>query len=398
MKKIRLDKYLADHTEWTRSQIKKKVASGLVKVQDAVIKDAGYKVSAEDVIEMEGQRICGQQYQYLLFHKPAGIVSATEDTREETVLDAVRRGGFAGEGEVPFLAKDLFPMGRLDKDTEGLLILTNDGELAHRLLSPKFHVEKTYLVQLDTAVSGEDVLHMKEGLDIGEKQLTKPAKMEILSERECLLTITEGKFHQVKRMFHKLGKEVVYLKRVAMAGIKLEDSLEKGQWRQLTEKEIEKLQKELLDCNQERKKEILHLLQNTVSRIQNGSYNIEKGSLFCVADEFKIDSLTNWSTEILECRKKSGIIYSSRDGYDAHYKLTVIYGYDKMNKKVYPIKNELECISYSGIEITCNDLPIVKYNEVEGKLQGTCYGNLFFKDEKGATHSEDFTKYFVLEP
>lgn len=152
------------------------------------------------------------------------------------------------------------------------------------------------------------------------------------------------------------------------------------------------------DISQERKKEILHLLQNTVSRIQNGSYNIEKGSLFCVADEFKIDSLTNWSTEILECRKKSGIIYSSRDGYDAHYKLTVIYGYDKMNKKVYPIKNELECISYSGIEITCNDLPIVKYNEVEGKLQGTCYGNLFFKDEKGATHSEDFTKYFVLEP
>ena len=162
LKKIRLDKYLSDHTEWTRSQIKKKVASGLVKVQDAVIKDAGYKVSAEDVIEMEGQRICGQQYQYLLFHKPAGIVSATEDTREETVLDAVRRSGFAGEGEVPFLAKNLFPMGRLDKDTEGLLILTNDGELAHRLLSPKFHVEKTYLVQLDTAVSGEDVLHMKE--------------------------------------------------------------------------------------------------------------------------------------------------------------------------------------------------------------------------------------------
>lgn len=252
LKKIRLDKYLSDHTEWTRSQIKKKVASGLVKVQDAVIKDAGYKVSAEDVIEMEGQRICGQQYQYLLFHKPAGIVSATEDTREETVLDAVRRGGFAGEGEVPFLAKDLFPMGRLDKDTEGLLILTNDGELAHRLLSPKFHVEKTYLVQLDTAVSGEDVLHMKEGLDIGEKQLTKPAKMEILSERECFLTITEGKFHQVKRMFYKLGKEVVYLKRVAMAGIKLEDSLEKGQWRQLTEKEIEKL-KEQADG----KKEIL---------------------------------------------------------------------------------------------------------------------------------------------
>ena len=258
MKKIRLDKYLSDHTEWTRSQIKKKVASGLVKVQDAVIKDAGYKVSADDVIEMEGQQICGQQYQYLLFHKPAGIVSATEDAREETVLDAVRRGGFAGEGEVPFLAKDLFPMGRLDKDTEGLLILTNDGAMAHRLLSPKFHVEKTYLVQLNIPVSEEDVIRMKEGVDIGEKRLTKPAEMKILAEKECLLTITEGKFHQVKRMFHQLGKEVVYLKRVEMAGIRLEDSLEKGQWRQLTEKEIEKLKeqadgkKEIL-CSEERK-------------------------------------------------------------------------------------------------------------------------------------------------
>ena len=117
------------------------MASGLVKVQDAVIKDAGYKVSAEDVIEMEGQRICGQQYQYLLFHKPAGIVSATEDTREETVLDAVRRGGFAGKGSA-VLAKDLFPMGRLDKDTEGLLILTNDGELAHRLFVPEVPCRK----------------------------------------------------------------------------------------------------------------------------------------------------------------------------------------------------------------------------------------------------------------
>lgn len=252
LKKIRLDKYLSDHTELTRSQIKKKVASGLVKVQDAVIKDAGYKVSADEVIEMEGQQICGQQYQYLLFHKPAGIVSATDDARDETVLDAVRRGGFAGEGEAPFLAKDLFPMGRLDKDTEGLLILTNDGGMAHRLLSPKFHVEKTYLVRLDIPVEEEDVIRMKEGVDIGEKRLTKPAEMKILAETECLLTITEGKFHQVKRMFHRLGKEVVYLKRVEMAGIRLEDSLKKGQWRQLTEKEIEKL-KEQADG----KKEIL---------------------------------------------------------------------------------------------------------------------------------------------
>ena len=241
MKKIRLDKYLSDHTELTRSQIKKKVASGLVKVQDAVIKDAGYKVSADDVIEMEGQQICGQQYQYLLFHKPAGIVSATEDAREETVLDAVRRGGFAGEGEVPFLAKDLFPMGRLDKDTEGLLILTNDGAMAHRLLSPKFHVEKTYLVQLNIPVSEEDVIRMKEGVDIGEKRLTKPAEMKILAEKECLLTITEGKFHQVKRMFEALGKRVIYLKRISMGPLKLPDDLKTGTYRALTQAETDML-------------------------------------------------------------------------------------------------------------------------------------------------------------
>ncbi|MGN1206080.1 MAG: pseudouridine synthase [Eubacterium sp.] len=238
MKKIRLDKYLSVHTELTRSQIKKKVAAGLVKVGNTIIKDAGYKVSAEEVIELEGQQICGQQYQYLLFHKPAGIVSATEDAREDTVLDVIRRGGFAGEGETPFLAKDLFPMGRLDKDTEGLLILTNDGELAHRLLSPKFHVEKTYFVRLDAPLSEDDVQCMREGIDIGEKRLTKPAVMKILTDRECYLTITEGKFHQIKRMFHKLGKEVVYLKRVEMAEIRLEDSLKKGEWRQLTQNEI----------------------------------------------------------------------------------------------------------------------------------------------------------------
>ena len=259
VKKVRLDKFLSDHTELTRSQIKKKVAAGLVGVNGVIIKDAGFKVVADEEIELEGNRICGSQYQYLLFHKPAGLVSATEDAREETVLDAIFRGGFAGKGEPPaYLAKDLFPMGRLDKDTEGLLIVTNDGPLAHRLLSPRFHVEKTYLVRLDIPVTREDVVKMAEGLDIGEKRRTMPAKMEIVSERECLLTITEGKYHQVKRMFHQLGKDVVYLKRVEMAGISLDASLEKGQWRMLTQQEIEKLKeqtngkKEIL-CSKERK-------------------------------------------------------------------------------------------------------------------------------------------------
>ena len=244
MKKIRLDKYLSDHTEWTRSQIKKKVASGLVKVQDAVIRDAGYKVSAEDVIEMEGQRICGQQYQYLLFHKPAGIVSATEDTREETVLDAVRRGGFAGEGEVPFLAKDLFPMGRLDKDTEGLLLITNDGELAHRLLSPKKHVDKVYYAKVQGKVDESDVKAFADGVDIGDDTPAKSADLRILKsgeESEIELTITEGRFHQVKRMFHAVGKEVIYLKRLSMGSLALDKTLTKGEYRSLTEEEIKKL-------------------------------------------------------------------------------------------------------------------------------------------------------------
>lgn len=132
-------------------------------------------------------------------------------------------------------------MGRLDKDTEGLLILTNDGELAHRLLSPRYHVAKKYFVQLDMDLDTTDVEKMREGLDIGEKRLTSPAVLEILAPREALLTITEGKFHQVKRMFAKLGKTVTYLKRVEMGTLVLDESLAVGEWRFLTEEEIRNL-------------------------------------------------------------------------------------------------------------------------------------------------------------
>ena len=175
-----------------------------------------------------------------MLNKPAGVITATMDKKKETVLDLLDDK-----------RKDLFPVGRLDIDTEGLLLITNDGELCHRLLSPKHHVDKCYFAKTDLPIPADAVKKFEEGIDLGDFT-SMPAKLEIIGDCEAKVIVQEGKFHQVKRMFHKLGKEVVYLKRVAMAGIKLEDSLEKGQWRQLTEKEIEKL-KEQADG----KKEIL---------------------------------------------------------------------------------------------------------------------------------------------
>lgn len=153
-----------------------------------------------------------------------------------------------------------------------------------------------------------------------------------------------------------------------------------------------------VDLSKERQQEILHILQKTALNIQSGSYKTEKGSLFCVADEYKVDSLQNWNTEILECKKQSGIIYSNRDGYDAHFKLTIIYGYDKQSRKVYPIKTELEGVSSSGLDIIQNDMPVVTFTEVDGKMQGVCYGTLFFYDKERILHNDNFTKYFILNP
>ena len=228
---LRLDKYLADFTELTRSQAKKEIQEGRVQVNGETAKTGNDKVAFSDSVLWDGREIRGQQYQYIMLNKPAGIISSTMDDRDETVVEYIRKRSPVGSSSVPehggesvFLAKDLFPMGRLDKDTEGLLILTNDGELAHRLLSPRHHVEK-----------------MWEGLDIGEKRLTSPAVLEILAPREGLLTITEGKFHQVKRMFAKLGKTVTYLKRVKMGTLVLDESLAVGEWRFLTEEEIRNL-------------------------------------------------------------------------------------------------------------------------------------------------------------
>lgn len=235
MKNLRLDKYLADMGNGTRSEIKEMIKKGQVSVNGEVVKRPELKVSPEaDCVTVNGKEISYAEFSYYMLNKPAGYVSATEDGRYKTVLDLL---------EVP-QKKDFFPVGRLDIDTEGLLLITNDGALAHKLLSPKKHVPKTYYAKIKGKVDSTDVESMKTGLDIGEKKPTLPAELKILTSgeiSEILLTITEGKFHQVKRMFEAVGKEVLYLKRLSMGTLALDETLKPGQYRPLSEKEISDL-------------------------------------------------------------------------------------------------------------------------------------------------------------
>ena len=168
-----------------------------------------------------------------MLHKPAGVVSATHDNHEQTAIDLLGQ----------FKRDDLFPVGRLDKDTEGLLMITNDGALAHELLSPAKHVEKEYECHLTTPLNDGQKMKLEQGVDIGEKALTKPAVVRILDEKRITLTITEGKYHQVKRMLHAVGNEVIYLKRLRMGTLTLDETLPKGSFRRLTEEETENLRK-----------------------------------------------------------------------------------------------------------------------------------------------------------
>ncbi len=238
---IRLDKYLADMGIGTRQEVKKYIRKGLVRVNQETVRTPEMKICEEkDEVFLEGQRIAYASCEYYMLNKPAGVVSATEDKRETTVIDLIRDKK----------RKDLFPVGRLDKDTEGLLLITNDGQLAHRLLSPKRHVDKTYYAKVSGCVTREDVLLFARGLDIGtdeREEGTMPGKLEILrsgSESEILLTIQEGKYHQVKRMFQAVGKEVVYLRRERMGALVLDKELKPGEYRPLTKKELENVKNE----------------------------------------------------------------------------------------------------------------------------------------------------------
>ena len=231
--KLRIDKMLSNVGLGSRSQLKKDAKAGLIKINDAVVKDSSKIIDTEkDEVKYKNEIVKYVQYIYLMMNKPAGVVSATEDNYDETVIDLLEECDKFYEP---------FPVGRLDKDTEGLLILTNNGILAHNLLSPKKHVDKTYYAEIDGKVTPDDIKAFEEGvvfLDDGYK--TMPAKLEIIesnNKSKCYVTIKEGKFHQVKRMFQAVEKEVVYLKRLSMGALRLDESLELGEYRHLTEEE-----------------------------------------------------------------------------------------------------------------------------------------------------------------
>lgn len=232
---MRLDRFLCETGFGTRSEVKSLLKKGLVTVNGNPVKKPEQKIDEKtDAVVCNGRNASYAKFVYIMLHKPAGVVSATEDRRERTVLELL------AEGE----RKDVFPAGRLDKDTEGLLLLTNDGELAHMLLSPKKHVDKTYYAKIDGEVTKEHVVRFSEGLDIGEKKPTLPAALEILKsgdQSEIRVTLHEGKFHQVKRMFEAVGCKVTYLKRLSMGTLSLDGELKPGEYRHLTEEEVNDL-------------------------------------------------------------------------------------------------------------------------------------------------------------
>lgn len=233
---MRLDKYLADMQIGTRSQVKAYIRKGSVLVNGEIVKKPEFSIDEiRDTIMYNGNILSYQKYQYFMLHKPAGVVTATRDNQDRTVLDLLPQD--AGKG--------LFPVGRLDKETEGLLLITNDGELAHRLLSPKKHVDKTYYVVCSGTISQESVARLERGIDIGDDAPTKPAKVTMLSNTQDTytleLTITEGRYHQIKRMIAATGGQVTYLKRISMGSLTLDKALEKGAYRALTEQEIARL-------------------------------------------------------------------------------------------------------------------------------------------------------------
>lgn len=233
---MRLDKFLNDVTGAGRSNIKKDIRKGLVLVNGNPIKDADAQIDqAADEIIYNGKKISLKKEYYYILHKPAGYITATKDEHEQTVMDLIdcEKG----------IKNRLFPVGRLDKDTEGLLLITTDGELGHQLLAPKKHVDKMYECHLAHALNEMDIEHLKSGVDIGEDKLTLEADLSVNEADDCIiyLTIHEGKFHQVKRMLQAVNNEVLYLKRLTFGSLILEESLEKGTYRSLTEDEIKDL-------------------------------------------------------------------------------------------------------------------------------------------------------------
>jgi len=239
-KEMRLDKYLADMGKGTRSQLKEAARKGRIRVNGEVVKKADHKIRIDvDAVEMDGVPVCYVTMEYYMLNKPQGVVSATEDRKYETVIDLI-------EGKN---RKDLFPVGRLDIDTEGLLLITNDGALAHNLLSPKKHVDKVYYAICEGHVDDDAIRQFADGIELPDGLICLPAKLEILKREEdengpyseVHLTIREGKFHQVKRMMEAVGNPVRFLKRMTMGPLSLDPELPTGSYRTLTDHELELL-------------------------------------------------------------------------------------------------------------------------------------------------------------
>ncbi len=233
---MRIDKLLSNAGAGSRKEVKKLLKNGIVTVNDQVVKDPKTQIDPEkDVVMISGEVVDYKEYVYFLMNKPDGVISATEDFFEKTVLDLLDESD---------RVRSPFPVGRLDKDTEGLLLLTNDGGLAHHLLSPKKHVPKTYFAVVKGEVTEQDAEDFRKGVVLDDGYKTKPASLNIIKSgmmSDIELTITEGKFHQVKRMFAAVGKKVVYLKRISMGPLTLDENLKPGEYRELTEEEIETL-------------------------------------------------------------------------------------------------------------------------------------------------------------
>ncbi|MGI6007126.1 MAG: pseudouridine synthase [Ruminococcus sp.] len=234
-KKMRLDKYLSQMQTGTRSQVKTLIRKKQVTVNnETVTRPEMQIVPGSDCVSVQGTEITYIPMEYYMLNKPQGVVSASRDSRERTVLDLLekkRRG-------------DLFPVGRLDKDTVGLLLITNDGEMAHRLLSPKRHVDKVYQAIIKGKVTREDVMLFEDGVDIGDEKPCLPAELTVSESGDIsrvTVKIQEGRYHQIKRMFQTAGKEVIYLKRLSMGSLQLDETLKEGEYRSLTSEEIERL-------------------------------------------------------------------------------------------------------------------------------------------------------------
>ncbi len=237
MSKLRLDKILSHMGYLSRSEVKKACKQGLISVNNKIVKDYGLQVdTTKDEIILNGEKVVYKEFIYIMLNKPDGYLSATYDKKDKIVLDLIDK---------KYLTFEPFPVGRLDKDTEGLLVLTNDGKLSHRILSPKKHIPKTYYAKIKGKVDEFDIKEFEKGVTLDDGYVTMPSTLKILKSDEISeieLTIHEGKFHQVKRMFESVGKKVIYLKRISMGKLELDKNLALGEYRELTEEEVKLLE------------------------------------------------------------------------------------------------------------------------------------------------------------